>query len=308
MTTLLAHSAEIIVTMDDERREIAGGAIPVRDNLIEQIGPTSGLPSEADVVLDMSGCTTVFDHAYVWQSGSRVDDQIAAATEIGVRFHASRGSMSLGESRGGLPPDACVEDEDAILEDSQRVSCSRPARRSPLPRTCSDSRPSSPAATTGSACTPTCARRSRRSATRSNMLLEVRQAMLVARLRMGLRPPEGPMTLLSSSDRLRAEEWLTAREALEVATRGGAAVLGRDDIGHLAPGMYADFFSVDIGAIEFAGGLHDPVASVVFCAPHRVDTTVIDGHVVVAGGELATLELEPIIEAHNRLSREMARA
>src|SRR5215211_8771216 len=71
--------------------------------------------------LALSGCTTVFDHAYVFQNGCQVDDQIHAAAEIGVRFVVSRGSMSLGESRGGLPPDDCVEDEDAILKDSQRV-------------------------------------------------------------------------------------------------------------------------------------------------------------------------------------------
>jgi cytosine/adenosine deaminase-related metal-dependent hydrolase len=71
--------------------------------------------------LTASGCTTVFDHAYVFKNGCRVDDQIAAAKEIGVRFHACRGSMSLGESRGGLPPDDCVEDEPTILSDSVRV-------------------------------------------------------------------------------------------------------------------------------------------------------------------------------------------
>ena len=71
--------------------------------------------------LAASGCTTVFDHSYVFPNGCRVDDQIAAAREIGVRFHACRGSMSLGESRGGLPPDDCVEDEKAILKDCVRV-------------------------------------------------------------------------------------------------------------------------------------------------------------------------------------------
>src|SRR6266540_6229294 len=71
--------------------------------------------------LALSGCTTAFDHAYVFQNGCRVDDQIAAAAELGSRFVVSRGSMSLGESKGGLPPDDCVEDEDAILADSQRV-------------------------------------------------------------------------------------------------------------------------------------------------------------------------------------------
>lgn len=69
----------------------------------------------------MTGCTTVFDHSYVFQNGCRVDDQIAAAKEIDVRFHACRGSMSLGQSRGGLPPDDCVEEEDAIMRDSRRA-------------------------------------------------------------------------------------------------------------------------------------------------------------------------------------------
>src|SRR5205823_10207942 len=71
--------------------------------------------------LALSGCTTAFDHAYVFQNGCRVDDQIHAAAELGIRFAVSRGSMSLGQSKGGLPPDDCVEDEAAILSDSVRV-------------------------------------------------------------------------------------------------------------------------------------------------------------------------------------------
>src|SRR5271168_4049074 len=71
--------------------------------------------------LALSGCTTVFDHSYLFQSGNSVDCQIEAAHDLGVRFHASRGSMSLGESKGGLPPDECVEDEAFILKDSERV-------------------------------------------------------------------------------------------------------------------------------------------------------------------------------------------
>ena len=185
MPTLLAKNADVLVTMDEQRRELHSAGLFARDGIIEQVGPSDQLPSTADQVLDLSGqivlpgfvnvhhhldqtltrnlpaaqnnnlfpwlrahyriwarrtpaatrgstlvglaelaasgCTTVFDHSYVFPNGCRVDDQIAAAQEIGVRFHACRGSMSLGESRGGLPPDDCVEDEDAILKDCVRV-------------------------------------------------------------------------------------------------------------------------------------------------------------------------------------------
>ena len=117
----------------------------------------------------------------------------------------------------------------------------------------------------------------------SNILLEARQAMLLARLRIGLLPPEGPQTLLSTSDPLRSSEWMTAREALEIATRGGAAVLGRSDIGALAPGMCADFFSIELNTVDYAGALNDPVAATLFCAPQKARYTVIDGRVVETG-------------------------
>ncbi|MGA8041021.1 MAG: amidohydrolase family protein, partial [Acidimicrobiia bacterium] len=71
--------------------------------------------------LALSGCTTAFDHQYLWPGGSRVDDQVEGADQVGLRFHVSRGSMTLGESAGGLPPDSIVEDEDEVLADSQRV-------------------------------------------------------------------------------------------------------------------------------------------------------------------------------------------
>jgi cytosine/adenosine deaminase-related metal-dependent hydrolase len=142
----------------------------------------------------------------------------------------------------------------------------------------------------------------------SNILLEARQAMLLARLRIGLLPPEGPRTLLSTSDPLRASEWMTAREALEIATRGGAAVLGRSDIGVLAPGMCADFFSIDLNTVDYAGALNDPVAATMFCAPQKAHYTVIDGRVVVEDGRVATVDMAPVIEDHNRFSRELASA
>jgi 8-oxoguanine deaminase len=116
----------------------------------------------------------------------------------------------------------------------------------------------------------------------SNLLLEVRQAMLLARLR-----PDGA-------------PFLGAREALEIATRGGAEVLGRSDIGALEPGRCADFFTLDLETIPMAGGLADPVAAVVFCAPHRARHTVVHGRPVVRDGEVITLDMQPVVREHNR--------
>ena len=461
MTTLLARNATILVTMDNERREIPGGGLFARDGIIEQVGPNDELPTTADTVIDLSGqvvlpglvnthhhldqtltrnlpqaqntnlfpwllahyeiwaqrtpeatrmstlvglgelaasgCTTVFDHSYVFQNGCRVDDQIAAAAEIGARFVACRGSMSLGESRGGLPPDSCVEDEDAIMADCERVIAEYhdPSRGSMLTVSLGPCSPFSvspelmresariarthvgvglhthlcetvdeeqytlrthgmrpvgfmesvdwlgndvwyghgihvndaeiaqfSATGTGVAHCPSSNMRlasgiapvkkyldagvkvgigvdGSASNDGNHMLGEVRQAMLLARLRMGLRPPEGPQTLLSTSDPLRAAEWMTAREALELGTRGGASVLGRDDIGYLAPGMCADFFSLDLNTVAYAGALSDPVAATVFCAPQKAKYTVINGRIVVVDGEVVTVDMGPVVEAHN---------
>jgi cytosine/adenosine deaminase-related metal-dependent hydrolase len=355
--------------------------------------------------LAASGCTTVFDHAYVFKNGSRVDDQIAAAREIGVRFHACRGSMSLGESRGGLPPDDCVEDEQAILTDCVRAietyhDRSRGAMTRVVLGPCSpfsvstdllkesatlarayqvplhthlcetmdeerytleryQLRPVAWMATlgwlgadvwfahaihvnddeiqemaragVGAAHCPSSNMRlasgiapvkkylaagvkvglgvdGSASNDGSNILLEARQALLLARLRLGLLPPEGPRTLflLSQSHPLRAYEWMTAREVLEIATRGGAAVLGRDDIGSLEVGKCADFFSIDLNTVDYAGALHDPVAATVFCAPQKARYTVINGRVVVENGQVVTVNMRPVIDAHNRFAPQFA--
>jgi cytosine/adenosine deaminase-related metal-dependent hydrolase len=353
--------------------------------------------------LALSGCTTAFDHAYVFQNGCKVDDQIHAAQELGVRFVVSRGSMSLGESMGGLPPDDCVEAEEEILADSLRVI-----------QHYHDPKPGSMLQIVLAPCspfsvTPELMRESARLARQygvrlhthlcetfdeesytlehvqlrpvaymetlnwvaddvwyahaihvnddeirlfaqsgagachcpssnmrlasgiapikkylaagvkvglgvdgsasndgSNLLVEVREAMLLARLKMGLRPPEGPETVLSTSDPLRAREWMTAREALEIATRGGAAVLGRSDIGSLEPGKCADFFTLDLNTLNYAGGLSDPVAAVVFCAPQRARHTVVGGRLIVDNGEIATLDVVPVIEEHNRHAAKLA--
>jgi cytosine/adenosine deaminase-related metal-dependent hydrolase len=120
----------------------------------------------------------------------------------------------------------------------------------------------------------------------SHMLAESRQAMLLQRV--GGDPKA-----------------LTARQALELGTLGGARVLGREDIGALEKGKAADFIAVKLDRVEYAGALHDPVAALVFCAPPRVDFAVINGRVVVQEGELPTVDLPQVIERHNRLAREM---
>jgi cytosine/adenosine deaminase-related metal-dependent hydrolase len=353
--------------------------------------------------LALTGCTTVFDHAYLFQNGCRIDDQIAAAREIGIRFVASRGSMSLGESKGGLPPDDCVEDEDAILRDSARVIAAyhdtKPgamlqvalAPCSPFSVTADLMRESAKLArhhgvrlhthlcetideerytlarfgqrpvgyleTLGwladdvwfahavhvdapeiarfAACgagvchcptsnmrlasgiAPVKAYRAAgvdvglgvdgsASNDGNHMLAEVRQAMLLARLKMALRPPEGPETTISTSDPSRDHEWMTARESLEIATLGGAAVLGRSDIGALEVGRCADFCAIDLNAVNYAGALSDPVAAVVFCAPRRVDWTVVGGRVIVANGEVMTIDLPAVVAEHNRHAARLA--
>ena len=116
-----------------------------------------------------------------------------------------------------------------------------------------------------------------------DMMGEARQAMLLQRV------GSGPSAM-------------TARQALELATIGGARVLGRDDIGALAPGMAADFAAFDVRGPGMAGSLHDPVAALVFCAPERASWVVINGRVVVGEGQVRTVDLPNVIARHNRLS------
>lgn len=121
----------------------------------------------------------------------------------------------------------------------------------------------------------------------AHMLGEVRQAMLLQRVGFG---PDA----------------MTARQALEVATLGGAKVLNRDDIGALKPGMSADVVMFDTRQIAFAGALHDPVAALVFCTPANVDCSIINGRVIVREGQLTSIELGAVLERHNQLSLALA--
>jgi cytosine/adenosine deaminase-related metal-dependent hydrolase len=119
-----------------------------------------------------------------------------------------------------------------------------------------------------------------------HLLAETRQALLLQRV-------------------LGGPDALTAREALEMATRGGAEVLGRDDVGYLAPGMAADFVAYDLNQIGFIGTSADLTASLVFCHPVNVNYAVINGKIVVDQGHLVTLDLPAVMEHHNTISKEL---
>jgi 8-oxoguanine deaminase len=99
---------------------------------------------------------------------------------------------------------------------------------------------------------------------------------------------------------------MTARDALALATRGGAQVLGRDDIGHLAPGLCADLAIFDVRGLPFAGGaVHDPVGALLLCASAQAAYTVVHGRVVVDQGRLVTVDAGPLIERHQRLALQL---
>lgn len=446
--TLLLKNADVLVTMDETRREIAGGGVYIEDNRIMAVGDTASLPATADEVIDLSGhvlmpglvnthhhmfqcltratpggqdaelfgwlkahypiwaritpemfhvaaktamaelmlsgCTTTSDHQYLYVNGATLEQAIEAAADLGVRFHAARGAMSVGESQGGLPPDAIVEQEDAVLAEMQRLierwhdpafgamlrivlaPCSpftvsddlmiqsRDLARSYgvslhthlaendndvaysierygktptqyvedlewvgrdvwhahcvkldepgirlFGRTgtgvahcpCSNMRLASGIA-------PIRRMRAERvpvglgvdgsaSADAGHLLAEARQAMLVARA--GGDPAA-----------------MSARDALEIATLGGAKVLNRDDIGAIRPGMAADMIAFDLSTLDFAGQ-QDPVAALVFCTPAKVNWSVINGRVVVREGQLAGLDLRTHVARHNLLAAKLIR-
>ena len=339
--------------------------------------------------LVLSGATTVADHLYLFPNGSRLDDEIRAAQEIGVRFHPTRGSMSVGESGGGLPPDRIVEDERAILADSRRVieAFHDPAPRSMLRIGLAPCSPFSvsPELMIDSA-------RLARSFDRVGLHTHLAETLDENRYCMekfGKRPlefveeldwhgdevwfahmvhpdtdeigrmaqshsgvchcPSSNMILASgiapvrdmldagvkvalgvdgsaSNDGnhmlgearqamlLQRVGWpgfesrgdrMSAREALELATLGGAKVLQRNDIGSLEPGNAADLVAFRIDGLEHAGGQSDLVASLLTCAPGRVWLSVINGRIVVEDGALQGIDLGPLIERHNMIGRGM---
>ncbi|MBU6230150.1 MAG: 8-oxoguanine deaminase [Cyanobacteria bacterium REEB459] len=480
MSTLLIRDADLVVTLDNDRRELPRASVLVRGAAIAAVGPAVELPQQADEVIDarghivipglvnthhhmyqsltraipaaqnaelfgwlrvlypiwagltpemvqvstqlamaellLSGCTTSSDHLYLYPNGVRLDHSIEAAQEIGMRFHAARGSMSLGESAGGLPPDYLVESEPAILADTQRLvetyhdsdryamlrvvvapcspfSVSRDlmresaalaralgtqlhthlaendhdlaysqARFGMTPAEYAESLgwvgpdvwhahcvKLDPAGIARFAATGTgvahCPCSNMRLASGiaplrrlidagvpvglgvdgsasndgAHLLAEARMGLLLARVRRALEPPDwqvptdrpgqqtdGQPARLYGCDLGPAE--MTARAMLEVATRGGAQVLGRDDIGHLAPGMAADLALFDLRTLPMAGGaVHDPVAALLLCAPAQATWTVVGGRIVVRGGHLTTVDPGPLVERHNRLALQLLR-
>lgn len=449
MGTLLAKNALVVVTMDDTRREIRDGALFIRDNVIERVGPTSELPDSADEVLDLSGhivlpglvnthhhmyqsltrvipagqneelfgwlrslypiwsgltgeaiylsaklaaaelilsgCTTSSDHLYIFPNDVTLDDEIRGVGEVGLRFTATRGSMSVGESKGGLPPDRVVEREDAILADSQRVietyhdmsrfsmlriglaPCSPFSVSQDLMRESAVLARSYPGVRLHTHLAETrpdveyslemfglkpgdyaedvgwigedvwhahCVHLTDESLDRFGQTgtgvahcpaSNARLASGIARLRemldrhvpIGLGVDgsasndsghllnEARMALLMQRALTQDPAVINARETLELATLGGARVLGRDDIGALKPGMAADFAAFDMGQMAFAGALHDPVAALLFCTSVNASYSVINGRIVVRDGHLTTVDLGVLVEQHNAIARKL---
>lgn len=343
--------------------------------------------------LALSGCTTAADHLYLFPNGSKLDDEIAAASEVGVRLQASRGSMSLGESKGGLPPDSVVDSEENILKDSQRlIEKYHDAKTGAMTQIVLA--PCSPFSVTSDLMKQSaklareygvhlhthlaetedeekfcmqmfghrpvgymqdvgwvgddvwfahsiwvneeeiqvfakhncgvahCPASNMRLASGiapikefraagvnvglgvdgsasndgSHLLAEVRLAMLLSRVR------DGTTGFSLSNDPNR--KLMTAREALRLGTRGGAAVLGRKDIGSLEAGKCGDFFAINLNKLGYAG-MHDPVSAIVFGQSMNVDYTVVNGKFVVKEGQLATVDQGKLIEKHNKAAKRL---
>ena len=131
----------------------------------------------------------------------------------------------------------------------------------------------------------------------SHMLNEVRQAMLLARLNSGIKG--------ASRSAPDAPPLMPARQALSIATRGGASVLGRTDIGSLEVGKCADFFAINLNKLDYAGALQDPVAAVVFCAPMKADWTVVGGDVIVREAQFTKFDIQEHVRKHNAASKRL---
>ncbi len=344
---------------------------------------TSSLTAMAELIL--SGCTTSSDHLYLIPNGSSFDDQVRAAQKIGIRFHLTRGSMSLGRSKGGLPPDHVVQEEDAILKDCQRVI-----------ETYHDPNPNAMMRVALAPCSPfsVSPELMRQAATLARSYEKVMLHTHVAETRdeetfcvqqFGMRPaalmqslgwvgpdvwwahsifvntdeikmmaetgtgvahcPSSNMRLGSGICQVRemldagvnvglgvdgsasndsshlfneartamllqrvkgGASALSVNETFKLATRGSAAVLGRSELGLLAPGKAADLIGVRLDTLSLSGAaVHDPLGALLLCTVQGVDLSIINGQIVVRSGRLLTLDLEEHIAHHNEIARRM---
>jgi cytosine/adenosine deaminase-related metal-dependent hydrolase len=333
--------------------------------------------------LALSGCTMTSDHLYLYPNGARLDDTIAAAAEVGLRFHPTRGAMSIGESAGGLPPDRLVETEAAILEDMIRV-VDRFNDPQPGAMVRVGLAPCSPFSVSQELMRDTARLARDKRVMLHTHLAENDEDIAYSMARFGCRPGQYAedlgwtgadvwhahcVKLDSSEIELFARSWtgvahcpcsncrlgsgiapvramrdagvrvglgvdgsasndagnliaearmamllqrvarsadaMSARETLEIATLGGAQVLGRDDLGVIEPGKRADLAIWDMTGIEAAGSW-DPVAALVLCGPTRVRDLIVEGRMVVRAGQIATLDLPQVLERQRKLAGRLA--
>ena len=333
--------------------------------------------------LALSGCTLTSDHLYLFPNGARLDDTIDAAREIGLRFHPTRGAMSIGESLGGLPPDGLVDREEAILSDMIRVvDAHHDPREGAMVRV--GLAPCSPFSVSRDLMREAALLARDKGVMLHTHLAENDEDIAYSLSRFGCRPGQyaedlgwtgadvwhahcvkldgSEIDLFSRSQTgvahcpcsncrlgsgiapirkmrdagvrvglgvdgsasndagsLVAEarmamllqrvangaDAMSAREALEIATLGGARVLGRSDCGSIAPGKRADIAIWDMRGIE-AAGAWDPVAALMLCGPARVKDLFVEGRQVVRDGQVTTIDLPKVIERQNRLARQLA--
>lgn len=444
MHDILIRHADVVVTMDANRREVAGADVLLRGGVVAAVG--QGLVAEgAEVVeargcvvtpglvnthhhlyqtltravpggqnallfgwlktlypiwarfgpeemfvsaqvglaeLALTGCSLSSDHLYLYPNGARLEDTIEAAATVGLRFHPTRGAMSIGESDGGLPPDALVEREAAILDDMVRVvdAFHDPAEGAMVRIGLA---PCSPFSVSTDLMRETALLARDKGVMLHTHLAENDEDIAYSLAKFGVRPGQyaedlgwtGPdvwhahcvkldgaeIDLFArtgtgvahcpcSNCRLgsgiapvramrdagvtvglgvdgsasndagdligearqalllqrvaRGADAMGAREVLEIATLGGAQVLGRGDCGSLQPGKRADVAIWDVSGIEAAGSW-DPVAALVLCGPRRVRDLFVEGRRVVAGGQMVAIDLPHVIERQTILARKL---
>ena len=333
--------------------------------------------------LALSGCTTSSDHLYIYPNGAKLDDSLSAASDIGVRFHGTRGSMSIGESQGGLPPDSLTEKESFILSESQRlIETYNDSSRYAMQRVALA--PCSPFSVSIDLMRESAAMARSYGVGLHTHLAENAEDIEYGLQQFGMRPGEYIEAVGWTGDdvwhahcvQLNSEEInlfaktgtgiahcpcsnmrlasgiapvrqmldtgvkvglgvdgsasndsgnmlnearqtmllqrvnskacaMTAREALRVATTGGASVLNRDDIGMLVPGYAADITAFKRDNVDFSGSDWDPVASLVFCGPSKANYTIINGKIVVREGQLTTISMEKLVHEHSKLSHDL---